>query len=173
MCPRRAGASVRGARVRTTNSPENHREEVTVKVETADRTARRRIATTDSDAEAEAVEHVSIVGRDLEFVEQMTGHVNAWKAALSGAASGLLFGLLFGGWFAHDGTSLVAILAYWAGFGALIGAVIALVGHALSGGRRDSGSITGTQAHRFDILVDEAFADEAVRRLGAGRIHTP
>ena len=93
--------------MRTTNSPENHREEVTVKVETADRTARRRIATTDSYAEAEAVvdrladdgfpvEHVSIVGRDLEYVEQVIGHVNAWKAALSGAASGLLFGCCSG-----------------------------------------------------------------------------
>jgi hypothetical protein len=111
MCPRRAGASVRRARVRTTNSPEHHREEVTVKVETADRTARRRIATTDSYAEAEAVvdrladdgfpvEHVSIVGRDLEYVEQVIGQ-------------------------------------------------------------------------RFDVLVDEAFADEAVRWLGAGGIHTP
>jgi hypothetical protein len=158
--------------VRTTNSPENHREEVTVKVETADRTARRRIATTDSYAEAEAVErladdgfpvaHVSIVGRDLEYVEQVIGHVNAWKAALSGAASGLLFGLLFGVWFAHDGTSLLAILAYWAGFGALIGAVIALVGHALSGGRRNFASITAMQAQRSDI-----------RRLGAGGIQAP
>ena len=96
-----------------------------MKVETADRTARRRIATADSYAEAEAVvdrladdgfpvEHVSIVGRDLEYVEQVIGHVNAWKAALSGAGrawcSGLLFGLLFGAWFAHDGTSLLAIL---------------------------------------------------------------
>jgi hypothetical protein len=26
---------------------------------------------------------------------------------------------------------------------------------------------------RFDVLVDEAFADEAVRRLGAGGIQTP
>jgi hypothetical protein len=156
-----------------------------VKVETADRTARRRIATTDSDAEAEAeaverladdgfpVAHVSIVGRDLNYGEQVIGHVNGWKAALSGAASGMLFGLLFGVWFAHDGTSLLAILAYWAGFGALIGAVIALVGHALSGGRRNFASITAMQAHRFDILVDEAFADEAMRRLGAGGIQTP
>jgi hypothetical protein len=159
-----------------------------VKVETADRTARRRIATTDSYAEAEAVvdrladdgfpvEHVSIVGRDLEYVEQVIGNVNAGKAALSGVASGLLvgllFGLLFGAWSAHDGTSLLAILAYWAGFGALVGAVIALVGHALSGGRRNFASITAMQAQRFDVLVDEAFADEAVRRLGAGCIQAP
>ena len=99
----------------------------------ANRTVRRTIASTDSYAAAEAVvdrladdgfpvEHVAIVGRDLRFVEQVIGHVNGWKAALSGAGSGLmlglLFGLLFGIWFAHDGTSLLAILAYWAGFGA-------------------------------------------------------
>ena len=146
----------------------------------ADRTVRRTIATTDSYADAEAivdrladdgfpVEHVTIVGRDLRFVEQVTGHVNAWKAALSGAGSGLLMGLLFGLlfaiWFAHDGTSLLAILAYWAGFGALIGALVSLVGYALSGGRRNFASITGMQAQHFDVLVDEAFADDAVRRL--------
>src|SRR5688572_16010109 len=80
------------------------------------------------------VEHVVIVGRDLRYVEQVTGHLNAWKAGLGGAGSGallgLLFGLLFGIWFAHDGTSLLAILVYWALFGAAIGAVIALVGYA-------------------------------------------
>ena len=96
-------------------------------------------------------------------------HVNGWKAALSGAGSGLvlglLFGLLFGIWFAHDGTSLLAILAYWAGLGALIGALVSLLGYALSGGRRNFASITGMQAQHFDVLVDEVFADDAIRRL--------
>ena len=55
----------------------------------------------------------------------------------------------------------------------LIGAVIALVGYALSGGRRNFASITAMQAHASTSLVDEAFADEAVRRLGAGGIQTP
>jgi hypothetical protein len=151
-----------------------------VNADIAGRTVRRTIATTDSYAAAEAVvdrladdgfpvEHVTIVGRDLRFVEQVTGHVNAWKAALSGSGSGLvlgvLFGLLFGIWFAHDGTSLLAILAYWAGLGALIGALVALLGYALSGGRRNFASITGMQAQHFDVLVDEAFADDAARRL--------
>ena len=146
----------------------------------AGRTVRRTIATTDSYAAAEAVvdrladdgfpvEHVTIVGRDLRFVEQVIGHVNAWRAALSGAGSGLmlglLFGLLFGIWFAHDGTSLLAILAYWAGLGALIGAFVALLGYAMSGGRRNFASITGMQAQHFDVLVDEALADDAARRL--------
>jgi hypothetical protein len=149
--------------------------------ETADRTARRAIATTDRYAEAEAlvdrladdgfpVQHVAIVGRDLRYVEQVVGRLNAWKAALGGAGSGLvlglLFGLLFAAWLAHDGTSWVGVILYWAGFGALVGAVIALVGHLLNGGRRDFASIAGMQAERFDVLVDEPFADDAVRLLG-------
>ena len=152
------------------------------------RTVRRTIATTDSYADAEAVvdgladagfpvEHVTIVGRDLRFVEQIIGHVNGWRAAASGAGSGLmlglLFGLLFGIWFAHDGTSLLAILASWAGFGALIGAMIALLGYALSGGRRNFASVTGMQAQHFDVLVDEAFADEAIRRLAGTAPRNP
>jgi hypothetical protein len=159
-----------------------------VNADIAGRTVRRTIATTDSYAAAEAVvdrladdgfpvEHVTIVGSDLRFVEQVIGHVNAWKAALSGTGSGLmlglLLGLLFGIWFAHDGTSLLAILVYWAGFGALIGALVALLGYALSGGRRNFASITGMQAQRFDVLVDEAFADDAVHRLAVAGTGTP
>jgi hypothetical protein len=143
------------------------------------------IASTDRYEDAEAivdrladdgfpVEHVVIVGRDLRYVEQVTGHLNAWKAGLGGAGSGallgLFFGLLFGIWFAHDGTSLLAIVVYWALFGAVFGAVIALIGYALSGGRRNFVSIPGVQAERFDVLVDDAHADDAVRQLGAAGI---
>ena len=152
---------------------------------TADRTARRAIVTTDRYADAEAivdrladdgfpVEHISIVGRDLRTVEQVVGRLNAWKAALSGAGSGavmgLLFGLLFGVWFAHDGTSLLAIIAYWTLIAAVIGAVIALIGYALNGGHRNFASITTMQAQRFDVLVDDEYAADAVRRLAAAGV---
>jgi hypothetical protein len=151
----------------------------------ADRQARRVIASTDRYEDAEAivdrladdgfpVEHVAIVGRDLRYVEQVTGHLNAWKAGLSGAGSGallgLFFGFLFGIWFAHDGTSLLAILVYWTLLGAVSGAVIALIGYAASGGRRNFVSIPGVQARRFDVLVGDAYADDAVRRLTAAGI---
>jgi hypothetical protein len=151
----------------------------------ADREELRVIASTDRYEDAEAivdrladdgfpVEHVVIVGRDLRYVEQVTGHLDAWKAGLSGAGSGallgLFFGFLFGIWLAHDGTSLLAILAYWALFGSVFGAVIALVGHAASGGRRNFVSIPGVQARRFDVLVGGGYADEAVRRLEAAGI---
>jgi hypothetical protein len=148
----------------------------------ANRGPRRTIASSDSYVDAEAivdrladdgfpVEHVAIVGRDLQSVEQVIGHLNAWKAGLGGAGPGallgLLFGLLFGVWFAHDGTSLLAIVAYWTLFGAIFGAVLALVGYAMSGGRRNFASITGMQARRFDVVVDEGYADDALRRLGS------
>lgn len=156
-----------------------------MKTYTADRRVRRAIVTTDSYADAEAivdrladdgfpVEHVSIVGRDLQTVEQVTGRYDVWKAAFGGAGSGagmgLLFGLLFGSWFAHDGTSLVAIIAYWALIAAVIGAVIALIGYAVNGARRNFASIMTMQAQRFDVLVDDAFAADAVRRLTAAGV---
>jgi hypothetical protein len=143
-------------------------------------TARRTIATTNRYEEAEAlvdrladdgfpVQHVAVVGRDLEYVEQVTGHVNGWKAALSGALSGLLlgllFGLLFGVWFAHDGTSLLAIVAYWTIFGAVVGTAFTLVAYLLQGGRRNFASTVGMQARVFDVVVDEDVADKAVRLL--------
>ena len=151
----------------------------------ADRRARRVVASADRYEDAEAivnrlvddgfpVEHLVIVGRDLRYVEQVTGHLNAWKAALAGACSGTLlglaFGLLFGIWFAHDGTSLLAIVMYWTLFGAVFGAVMALIGYAASGGRRNFVSIPGMQAERFDVLVDDAYADDVVRRLTAAGI---
>jgi hypothetical protein len=150
-----------------------------------DRTAQRVIATTDSYESAEAivdtltsagfpVEHVSIVGRDLQYVERVTGPMNLWRAVLAGVASGLmmglLFGLLFGVWFAHDGTSLLGIVAYWTIFGAIVGALIGLVGHLASGGRHKFASVSGMQARRFDVLVDDNFADVAASRLSTGSI---
>jgi phosphotransferase system glucose/maltose/N-acetylglucosamine-specific IIC component len=143
------------------------------------------VASTDRYEDAEAivdrladdgfpVDHVVIVGRDLRYVEQVTGGLNAWKAVLRGAASGaslgLIFGLLFGIWFAHDGTSLLAIVVYWLCLAAVIGAVIELVSYAASGGRRNFVSIPGVQAQRFEVLVDDAYADDAVRRLLAAGI---
>ena len=84
------------------------------------------------------VERLVNVGRDPVVVEQVTGRLDAWRAAAGGVVSGLLMGLLFG-WlfalfFAHDGTSVLAILGYWL----LIGAGIALSGvisYAFSGRR--------------------------------------
>ena len=69
--------------------------------------ARQVIATFDSYADAERlvdylsdqrfeVNRVAIVGRDLEYVEQVLGRLNYGGAALRGAGSGALVGALIG-----------------------------------------------------------------------------
>jgi len=120
------------------------------------------------------VQHVSIVGRDLRFVEQVVGRLTASKVALGGGGSGLVLGaalgLLFGAWLSHDGTSLLAILLYWAVVGALLGATIALCGYALDGGHRNFTSVSSMQPGGFDVLVEDAFADEAWRLLGSAGV---
>src|SRR5258708_35830984 len=67
--------------------------------------ARQVIATFDNYADAERavdylsdqrfeVNRVAIVGRELEYLEQVLGRLNYGGAALRGAGSGALFGLL-------------------------------------------------------------------------------
>jgi hypothetical protein len=147
-------------------------------------TARRRttIAAYDSYSDAErAVDHLSdngfpverasIVGRDLRWVEEVTGRVTSGRAALNGALSGALVGLLIGwlfgvfdwfnpvvaaGWLVFDGL--------W--FGALVGALAGLLAHALAGGRRDFSSVARVEADSYEVQVDEELAGEANRLIG-------
>jgi hypothetical protein len=143
---------------------------------------RRVIATFDDYRDAERavdelsdrgfpVERVSIVGRDLRLVEHVTGRMTLGRAALQGALSGALVGALIGwlftvfnwfdpvvarGWLILDGL--------W--FGALAGALFGLLAHALTRGRRDFASVTAMRADRYDVMVDDAVADEAAKLLG-------
>src|SRR3954447_24428571 len=143
---------------------------------------RRAIATFSSYEEAERavdylsdhgfpVERSAIVGRDLEYVEQVTGRMTYARAALAGALSGAMIGFLIGwlfgvfNWFNPVVSSFwLAIDGLW--FGALVGALMGLVVHALSGGRRDFSTIAGMRANRYEVVVDESVADEATRLLG-------
>ncbi len=113
-------------------------------------------ATVDQLADAHfPVEEVSIVGRDLRLVEDVTGRLSYGRAALSGAAAGAWIGLLFGlfiGLFADDTTSALALLFWGLVFGALGGMLFSVGSYALTGGRRDFVSIsqTGGRAVRRD-----------------------
>jgi hypothetical protein len=117
------------------------------------------------------VEHLAIVGEDLQLVEQVLGRLDGWRATLAGAASGapigLLFGLLYGLIFADDGVSLLGIVVYWLIVGAIVGGVFGLVSYLLMGGRRDFTSIVGVVAQRYQVLADEPYADVASRRAAA------
>jgi hypothetical protein len=138
---------------------------------------RRVVATFDRYEEAERavdfladnrfpVERVSIVGRGLHTVERVTGRMSygeaALRGALNGAVTGALIGWLFwlfdwfapivaGGWLILDGL--------W--FGALVGALVGVLAHAATAGRRDFASILQTEADRYELVVDEPVAADA------------
>jgi hypothetical protein len=88
---------------------------------------------------------------------------------VSGAVIGVLIGWLFGllDWAQPlVGAFWMAIDGLW--FGAVVGALLGLLLHALQGGRRDFGSVRFTAANRYEVTVDdEQLADEARRLLSA------
>jgi uncharacterized membrane protein len=117
------------------------------------------------------VERVAIVGRELEVIEQVTGRLDYPRAALRGAAGGFATGALIGWLFGAFAwiTPLIGWLmlaVYGAIFGAVVGAVFGLVAHAMQRGRRDFSSISLTRPRYYDLMVDDAVADEALRMLG-------
>jgi hypothetical protein len=139
--------------------------------------ARRVVATYDTYEEAERavdfladndfpVERVSIVGRGLHMVEQVTGRMTYGEAALRGALTGAVTGALIGwlfwlfDWFSPIVAAGWLILdGFW--FGAVVGAVWGLLAHAATAGRRDFASRRTMAADRYELLVDEAVAGEA------------
>jgi hypothetical protein len=149
--------------------------------------SRRQVASYSSYADAEKavdylsdnkfpVERVAIVARDLEMVEQIVGRMTWGKAALGGAATGGIVGLLIGWLFATFNWVDPAIARVWLvidglWFGMIVGILIGLFTHALQRGRRDFESIPQMTAERFDILVEEDYADDARRMLDG--LHLP
>jgi membrane protein required for beta-lactamase induction len=114
-----------------------------------------------------AVERVAIVGSGLRSVEQVAGRMTTGRAALTGALQGaligLLFALLFGIFF--TGPEFLGLVVYAVVAGAIFGAIFGALAHGAQGGRRDFTSVSGIEAERYEVQVDEAVADEAKRLL--------
>jgi len=143
--------------------------------------ARQVIATFDKYADAERavdylsdrgfeVNRVAIVGRDLEYVEQVLGRLNYGGAALRGAGSGALVGALIGWIFGLFNwidplISALVLAGYGLIFGAVVGALIGLLMHALQGGRRAFHSVSGLLAEYYDVVADVEVADRALQIL--------
>jgi hypothetical protein len=124
------------------------------------------------------VERVSIVGRDLRFVEQVTGRMGYPEAALRGAISGAFVGFLVGWLFGIFDWFEPLLSAAWLAFqglwfGAIVGALVGLGLHALMRGRRDFSSVAGMRADRYDVVVDDEVAEEAARLLAGFEDTTP
>jgi heat induced stress protein YflT len=147
--------------------------------------ARQVIATFDNYADAERtvdylvdrdfeVNQLSIVGRDLELVERVTGRMNYGLAALRGATSGGLVGALIGWLFGLFSwiQPLVAglVLAFYGLLlGAALGALIGLLMYAMQRGRRDFATVTSLQPRYFDIVADVGVAGRALQLLQDNR----
>lgn len=117
------------------------------------------------------VERVAIVGRDLQLVEQVTGRMDYPKAGLRGATGGAVTGAFIGWLFALFAwvTPLIGwllLIVYGAVLGAIVGAIIGAIVYALQRGRRDFASVTMMRPDSYELMVDEAVADEALRLLG-------
>jgi hypothetical protein len=117
------------------------------------------------------VSGVTIEGRDVTTVEQVTGRLTVARAALyglgGGAWTGLMIGLLMSlflpgaGWF-----GLILTAAF---LGAAFGAVAGAIGHGLTRGRRDFSSIRSMRAAAYAVVVDSMRADEATRIIAGMR----
>jgi heat induced stress protein YflT len=113
------------------------------------------------------VEHVRIVGGDLELVESVTGRLTNARAAAAGAASGAWFGLFIGllvGLFT-TGPEWLGLVLGGLLIGAFWGAVFGFLAHWATRGMRDFSSIRGLVAQRYDVVVDDDHAAQARQLL--------
>lgn len=147
----------------------------------SDSRARKTVASYPSYAEAEhavdslsdqgvAVDHVAIVGKGLQSVEQVTGRMTAGRAALvglgEGALIGTLFALLFGIFF--NGPDFGYLLLYSVVTGGLFGVMVGLIEYAVdSDGRRDFVSETSVSADRYEVQADDDVAAEVRSSLAS------
>ncbi|MET8054312.1 MULTISPECIES: general stress protein [unclassified Streptosporangium] len=116
------------------------------------------------------VEHTLIVGVGLRLVERVLGRLTYLRAAWMGAGAGAWFGLLIGLFFAifTPGRFPFVLVLWGLIWGAVAGAIFGLIGHALTGGKRDFLSSSSIVADRYEVLVETPYAAEARRLLNVG-----
>jgi hypothetical protein len=120
------------------------------------------------------VENLAIVGTDLRQVERVTGRMTWAKAALGGLASGVWIGLFVGlllGLFTDEGWGQIILFSVL--WGALFMLILALVGYAATGGRRDFTSQNVTIAAHYEIFCQHQHAERARELLAKLALKTP
>jgi hypothetical protein len=108
------------------------------------------------------VEHCMIVGTDLKRIERITGRLTTGRVAAGGLLSGIWLGLFVGLIFTlfTDEDTLGVILSTVL-IGGLFGVIWALLGYAMTRGRRDFSSVTQVVATRYEVLVEHKVAAQA------------
>ncbi|MDP8942645.1 MAG: glycine zipper family protein [Actinomycetota bacterium] len=123
-------------------------------------------------------DRVAIVASDLRLVERLTARLGYAGAATNGAVAGAVIGALFGfvagifDWIEPLVAGL-ALALYGLVLGGLAGAVAGAVLHAVWRPRRDFSSVGRLEARRYDVMVDETRATEAVEVLESRRDGPP
>lgn len=110
------------------------------------------------------VENVGIVGSDLKMAETVLGRLTWGRAVGGGVASGAWFGSFVGlllSLFAKSGTSSFALILFGLFYGAIFGGIFGIVGHALTGGRRDFTSRSQIVATNYDVVCSWPKLEEA------------
>jgi hypothetical protein len=115
------------------------------------------------------VDHVSIVGTGLRYVEQVSGRMTTGRAALTGGGYGALFGvvwgILFGTVFTTDDATFWGVLAVSILVGVVFGGLVGAISHASTYGQRDFASTSETRADHYEVQVEDGYASEAQRLL--------
>ncbi|MGY4721384.1 YflT domain-containing protein [Naumannella cuiyingiana] len=109
------------------------------------------------------VQNLAIVGTELKSVERVLSR-KSWgsviqQGIISGIGTGLLVGLvmmIFG-----EPAQLLAILLTALGIGIVIGLVFAVIGYAMSGGKRDFNSVSQIVATKYEVLSEHKVAQQA------------
>jgi ABC-type branched-subunit amino acid transport system permease subunit len=110
------------------------------------------------------VEHVSIVGSDLQLVEHVTGRLTQGRAVTAGAAGGAWWGLFVGllmSLFANAAAGAVVLILTGVVTGAVFGVIFGWLGYRMTGGERDFTSQTQVVAARYDLLCASQHAQNA------------
>jgi hypothetical protein len=116
------------------------------------------------------VERVAIVGHGVRYIEQVLGRMTVGRAALLGAAQGAILGVLLGAlasifFTLSPSPATVLVLLYGLVIGAAVGALLGALLHAATGGHRDFASAPGITAERYEVVVDQEYADRAAELL--------
>lgn len=109
------------------------------------------------------VQHVTIVGTDLQMVERVTGRLTYPRVALAGLASGAWFGLFVGlllSFFASPEGAVLPIFPAIA-IGAAFGMLFSVISYALTGGKRDFTSSSQIVASSYSLLCGAEHAHRA------------
>lgn len=139
----------------------------------------REIASYDTYAAAQAavdhlsdehfpVQHVTIVGTDLQMVERVLGRLTYARTALAGLFSGAWVGLLIGLVLLLLSPPEAGVLAILPAvlIGAAFGVIFSIAGYAATRGRRDFTSVSQIVASRYAVLCAVEQAGQAREVLG-------